>query len=124
MNYNHKDIENNLIKNDKSDIYYNNTNNLLNQNYKETKIPNISRRLLEMNKNSNIMRIIRSDYSLTPLQINNNENKSDKGNIFENFKKKNKSITLKRINFSKGNEDMIKKYKSGLLAIKEYFNIK
>ena len=124
MNYNHKDIENNLNKNDKSDIYYNNTNNLLNQNYKETKIPNISRRLLEMNKNSNIMRIIRSDYSLTPLQINNNENKSDKGNIFENFKKKNKSITLKRINFSKGNEDMIKNYKSGLLAIKEYFNMK
>ena len=122
MNYNHKDIENNLNKNDKSDIYYNNTNNLLNQNYKETKIPNISRRLLEMNKNSNIMRIIRSDYSLTPLH--NNENKSDKGNIFENFKKKNKSITLKRINFSKGNEDMIKNYKSGLLAIKEYFNMK
>jgi len=126
-NYNQKDLENNLIKNDKSNIY-NSTNNLFFSSCKENnteKKQNISRRLLDMNKDNNIMRMIRNDYNLIPLQNNNRENQFDNRYVIQNFKKNNnKSITLKKINFSKDNEETIKNYKSGLLAIKEYFNIK
>ena len=127
MNYNHKDIENNFIK---CDIHYN-TNNLLcpkcqqirlssMQESKTKKVQNINKLMLKTNKNNKIMSKVKSDLVLTPLNIKNE-------NIFEGFKKSNKSITLKKINFSKNNkgkEDVIKNYKSGLLAIKEYFNIK
>ena len=113
-NYNQKDLENNLIKNDKSNIY-NSTNNLFFSSCKENnteKKQNISRRLLDMNKDNNIMRMIRNDYNLIPLQNNNRENQFDNRYVFQNFKKNNnKSITLKKINFSKDNEEMIKNYK-------------
>ena len=133
MNYNHKDIENNFIK---CDIHYN-TNNLLCpkcqqirlsslQESKTKKIQNINKLMLNKNKN-NKMNKIQNDLVLTPLHIKNDSNKNENGNIFEGFKKSNKSITLKKINFSKNNKgkgDVITNYKSGLLAIKEYFNIK
>ena len=134
MNYNHKDIENNFIK---CDIHYN-TNNLLcpkcqqirlssMQESKTKKIQNINKLMLNENKNNKIMSKVKSDLVLTPLNIKNESNKNENEKIFEGFKKSNKSITLKKINFSKNNkgkEDVIKNYKSGLLAIKEYFNIK
>ena len=130
MNYNHKDIENNFIK---CDIHYN-TNNLLCpkcqqaklrlnslQESKKHKIPNIKKPLLNKNKKNNIMDKVRKDLVLTPLQINNYNNRNGNGSIFENLKRNSKSITVKKINYSKGNnEDMLKNYKSGLLAIKEY----
>ena len=136
MNYNHKDIENNFIK---CDIHYN-TSNLLCSKCQQSQLrinsfhesnsqimPNINKHLLNNNHNNqtnkNINKI-QSDLVLTPTQIKNFNNRYDNGSIFDNIKNNNKSISLKKINLTKGNKKMTKNYKSGYLAIKEYFNIK
>ena len=128
MNYHHKDVENNFIK---CDIHYNTNNSfcpkcqqiqLRNHSLQESvtqKTPNNYKKLLKLNFNN-----IRNNLVLTPLQMKNNNNRYENGSIFENFKRNKKSITLKKINYSKGTDEMIKKYKSGYFAIKEYFNIK
>lgn len=131
MNYNHKDVENNFIK---YDIHYN-TNNLLYQKGQPVQLrmnslqesnsqknQNINMPNLKINKNQ--MKKIKSQFELTPLQFKNPNNRYDNLNIFENLKKNNKSITLKKIKISKGKKGEIKHFKSGYLAIKEYFNIK
>ena len=120
MNYKHKEVENNSIKNS---VHYN-LNNLPSPKYHRDKQKNS---LIDESKLEKVPKInshlLKKNMELKPL-TNNENNKTDKINIFEGFKRKNKSISLKKINFSSKKNDMYKNYKSGFLAIKEYFNIK
>ena len=120
MNYNHKEVENNFIK---CDIYYN-TNNLHfpnnNPNEQRNSLIDESKTKTNLKRNSYFLK---KNLELKPITINE-KNETDKTNIFVGFKIKNKSFNLKKINFSNNKNDLLKNYKSGLLAIKEYFNIK
>ena len=119
MNYNHKEEENNFIK---CDIHYN-SNNLLCPNYNPDQQRNS---LIDESKTLKILKInshfLKKNMELQPSAIND-KNKNDKTNIFERFKIKSKSFAPKKINFSNNKNDLLKNYKSGFLAIKEYFNI-
>ena len=96
MNYNYKEEENNYIK---YDIHYN-LNNLPAPEYHPDKQKNS---LIDESKLEKVPKInshlLKKNMELKPLTKNEN-NKIDKINIFEGFKTKNKSIALKKINFS------------------------
>ena len=74
--------------------------------------------------NNNILNKLYNDFEMVPSQIKNENNRYDKNDIFAAFKQKNKSIAIRKINFSKNSNDKIKNYKNDVLAIKSYFNIK
>ena len=130
MNYNNKDNENNIIKCDNhsnNEIKYPNCHNK-SIKIKSKSFQDINNQLnpsIDKNLNSpsnQIIKRLKKDYFLSPLQINSRNRYK---RFFDKFmKKNNQSRTIKKVNVSKYDEEMLKRYKGSLLAIKEYFNIK
>ena len=130
MNYNNKDNENNIIKCDNhsnNEIKYPNCHNK-SIKIKSKSFQDINNQLnpsIDKNLNSpsnQIIKRLKKDYFLSPLQINSRNRYK---RLFDKFmKKNNQSRTIKKVNVSKYDEEMLKRYKGSLLAIKEYFNIK
>lgn len=132
MNYSHKEVENNFINYDihycnsalfdkykkpEIDIKINNTKKI-----KKTKFPKLNLHLnSSINQNNN--EIIKENKK-SPLQMQNEYSKTIKRRFFGSFNIKNKPVALKKRKVNKLDEQMLQRYKSSLLAIKEYFNIK
>ena len=76
---------------------------------------------LNFPNNNQIIRRLKKEYFLSPLQ----KNSRNKKNFFNKYMKiKDDSRIIKKVNVSKYDEEILRRYKGSLLAIKEYFNIK
>ena len=143
MNYSHKDIENNFIK---YDIHYFNHNIYSKSQSPQNKSINTKSNYTQTS-NKVIIPKIKTHFKLNTSYFfnkynNETENENKKGSlkkqkeysrniyrrICNGFNRFNKSIIkpifIKKINLSKNDNIMLRRYKSSLLAIKEYFNIK
>ena len=119
---NNNKTKNNIINIKKQNSCDSLSDNLMDYKSNKPKISNIKSPQFYMN--NNILNKLYNDFEMVPSQIKNENNRYDKNDIFAAFKRKNKSIAIRKINFSKNSNDKIKNYKNDVLAIKSYFNIK
>ena len=96
-------------------------------------IPNINSHQQVKNNNSfnKTLDNFKRDNIIFPLKYfeklylkNYNNYRNNSKNILSKLQRNNSVIQIKKININKYSQDILKNYKSSLLAIKEYFNIK
>ena len=97
---------------------------------KNERIPNINSHYVD-NTFNKTLDSFKKDNIIIPMKYygklylrNHNNHRNNSKNFLKKLHKNNSVVHIKKINVSKYSDQILKNYKSNLLAIKEYFNIK